>query len=359
MRVRHAVLILVLLAVSAPVQAHPAPFSYLDLHLRQGQVEGSLVVHTIDVAHEVRLSSPASFLDRRTVDANQDQLFALIRQRVSLIAGGAPLAPLVEQVDILADRQALRFTLHFVTERSPDSFVVRASLFPYDANHQTFVNVYEAGALRHQGIFNASRTSLEYFPGTVQGTLAVVRRFIVEGIRHIAIGPDHILFLVGLLLLGGSLMQLVRIVTAFTVAHSLTLTLAVLSVISPSASLVEPAIALSIIYVGADNLLVTRQSRDVRAWIALAFGLIHGFGFASVLRGMDLPRQALGWSLFSFNVGVEIGQVAIVIAVAAALAAVRRSSEAFGRHLVHVGSAAVIGAGAYWFVERVFFPGGL
>jgi hypothetical protein len=262
-------------------------------------------------------------LDRRTVDANQDQLFALIRQRVSLIAGGAPLAPLVEQVDILADRQALRFTLRFVTERSPDSFVVRASLFPYDANHQTFVNVYEAGALRHQGIFNASRTSLEYFPGTVQGTLAVVCRFIVEGIRHIAIGPDHILFLVGLLLLGGSLMQLVRIVTAFTIAH------------------------------------VTRQSRDVRAWIALAFGLIHGFGFASVLRGMDLPRQALGWSLFSFNVGVEIGQVAIVIAVAAALAAVRRSSEAFGRHLVHVGSAAVIGAGAYWFVERVFFPGGL
>jgi hydrogenase/urease accessory protein HupE len=355
MRARHAVLVLALLAVAAPVQAHPAPFSYLELHLRQGRVEGTLVVHTIDVAHELGLSLSASLLDSRVVDTNQDRLSALIRQRVSFIAGGVTLEPRVEQVDILADRQALRVTLHFVTKRPPDSFVVCAALFPYDPNHQTFVNVYEGGALRHQGIVNASRTSLEYFPGTVLGTLAVVRRFLVEGVRHIAIGPDHLLFLVGLLLLGGSLMQLVRIVTAFTIAHSLTLTLAVLNVVNPSARLVEPAIALSIICVGADNLLVTRQSRDVRAWIALAFGLIHGFGFASVLREMDLPRQALGWSLFSFNVGVEIGQVVMVTVVTAALATARRSSEALGRRLVLVGSTAVIAAGVYWFVERMFF----
>ena len=359
MRARHAVLILVLLAVAAPAPAHPAPFSYLDLHLRAGRVDGALVAHAIDLAHELGLPSPDALRDRGVIDAHQDRLFALVRQRLSLIAGATTFAPLVDRVDILADRLALRFTLHFAVEGPPDALVVRAALFPYDANHQTFVNVYEGDTLRHQSIFNATRSSLEYFPGTRQGTLAVVRRFVAEGVRHIAIGPDHILFLVGLLLLGGSLMQLMRIVTAFTIAHSLTLTLAVLNVLTPSARLVEPAIALSIIYIGADNLLATRESRDVRAWIALAFGLIHGFGFASVLREMDLPRQALGWSLFSFNAGVEIGQVAIVLVVASALAAARRASEALGQRLVYAGSAGVVAAGAYWFVQRVFFAGGV
>ena len=90
--------------------------------------------------------------------------------------------------------------------------------------------------------------------------------------------------------------------------------------------------------------------------MALVFGLVHGFGFANVLREFGLPREALGWSLFSFNVGVEIGQVAIVLIVAAALAAIRKQSDTMGRRVVVAGSITVIAAGTYWFVERVFFP---
>ena len=123
----------------------------------------------------------------------------------------------------------------------------------------------------------------------------------------------------------------------------------------PSASVIEPAIALSIVFVGADN-LVRGDGRDLRGWVALVFGLVHGFGFASVLREFGLPSEALGWSLFSFNVGVEIGQVAIVVLVAAGLAAIRRYSEAMRRRVAFAGSIVVIGAGTYWFVERVFFP---
>src|SRR6185312_8010413 len=160
--------------------------------------------------------------------------------------------------------------------------------------------------------------------------------------------PDHLLFLVGLLLLGGTIRQLAVIVTAFTVAHSVTLSLAALNLVSPPARIIEPAIALSIVYVGADNLLV-RGGRDVRAWIALAFGFIHGFGFANVLREMGLPTRALGWSLFSFNVGVEIGQLLVVVAVASALAALRARSEAAGRRLAFAGSLVVIVTGAFWF----------
>src|SRR6185295_3705132 len=129
------------------------------------------------------------------------------------------------------------------------------------------------------------------------------------------------------------------------------LSLAALNVVSPPARLIEPAIALSIVYVGADNLLI-RDGRDVRAGIAFAFG------FTSVLREMDLPARALGWSLFAFNAGVEIGQLLVVALVATALAALRSKSEAAGRQLAFAGSIVVMAAGAFWFVQRVFFPGG-
>ena len=127
-----------------------------------------------------------------------------------------------------------------------------------------------------------------------------------------------------------------------------------LDVVRPPGNVVEPIIALSIIYVGADNLLV-RGGRDMRVWIAMVFGLIHGFGFASVLREMGLPTGALGWSLFSFNFGVEIGQVAVAVVVASALAWLRARNEKAGRQLAVAGSVGVIAAGTFWFVQRVFF----
>jgi hypothetical protein len=159
----------------------------------------------------------------------------------------------------------------------------------------------------------------------------------------------------GLLLLVGGGGLLVRTVTAFTVGHSVTLSLAALGILTPPARIIDPAIALSIIFVGADNLLVGERGRDVRPWIALAFGFVHGFGFANILRQFGLPREALGWSLFSFNVGVEIGQVLIVAVIAGALAAVWRRNRIAGHRLAYAGSILVIVAGAYWFVERVFF----
>ena len=179
-----------------------------------------------------------------------------------------------------------------------------------------------------------------------------------QGVHHILIGPDHILFLVGLLLLGGTLRQLLLVVTAFTLAHSITLSLAVLNLLNPPAHLIEPAIALSIVCVGADNLLVG-EGRDVRAWIALGFGLIHGFGFASVLQAMGLPPRDIAWSLVSFNVGVELGQLAIVVVAVWLLSALRNWSTTASRRLTVGGSVVVIAAGAFWFVERVFFPGGI
>jgi hydrogenase/urease accessory protein HupE len=248
--------------------------------------------------------------------------------------------------------------VHYAMSGSLGSVTVTAILFPYDPAHQTFLNFYEGNALTSQAILDRNHPQLEYFRGTGRGVFAVIGKFVAAGIHHILIGPDHLLFLIGLLLLGGSIRQLLLIVSSFTVAHSVTLSLASLNLVAPPARIIEPAIALSIVYVGVDNLMVGR-GRDVRAWIAFAFGFIHGFGFANVLREMNLPSRALGWSLFSFNVGVEIGQLLFVVIVASALMALRSRNEAASRRLAFAGSLVVIVAGAFWFVQRIFFPGGI
>ncbi len=205
-------------------------------------------------------------------------------------------------------------------------------------------------------MFDRGRSTFDYFPGTRQGTLAVIQKFLPAGIHHILIGPDHLLFLAGLLLLGGTIRTIAKIVTAFTVAHSVTLSLAALNILTPPARIIEPAIALSIVYVGANNLWLD-GGRDSRMWIAFVFGFIHGFGFASVLREMDLPARVLGWSLFSFNIGIEIGQLLVVAMVATMFAALRSRSEAAARRLAFAGSVVVVAAGAFWFIQRAFFPG--
>ena len=336
-----------------PVSAHPAPFSYLDVHLGEGAAAVTLVVHVLDVAHDLQLDE-RGLLDPAIVAARAEDVLKLLRGRFQLTADGRPLTAVSWTAPrALPEKQALEVGARFVIERPPGIVKVAADMFPYDPQHQTFVNVYERGALTSQAVLARGKHDVEHFAGSRQGTMAVVRRFIPSGIHHILIGPDHLLFLVGLLLLGGSLRQLVLVVSAFTVAHSVTLSLAALNVVSPPAWIVEPAIALSIVYVGADNLTV-KGGRDMRAWIAFGFGLIHGFGFANVLREMDLPARALGWSLLSFNIGVEIGQLAVVLGVGAALAAVRARSELAARRLAVAGSVVVIVAGAFWFFERVF-----
>ena len=349
---RQALAFVFVLATSAAVQAHPAPFSYLDLHLRDAGADGALVLHVIDVAHDLGIEPPSALLDTSAVARERDRIIALVAPRLSIRAGAETLNPVWGGIEPARERDAVRLTFRFDREM-PGRLGVRARLFPYDPFHQTFINIYEDGTLRQQAVLDAGDGERVYYRGSAQGALAVIATFVPAGVHHILIGPDHILFLVGLLLLGGGGWALLRIVTAFTAGHSVTLSLAALNVLTPPPAIVEPAIALSIVFVGADNLLVGTSGRDVRAWIALAFGLVHGFGFASVLREFGLPSEALAWSLFSFNIGVEIGQLAVVLAIAGALALVRRRSQAAAGRLAFAGSIVVMAAGAYWFVERV------
>jgi hypothetical protein len=371
MRLPAVVAAILIACAASSADAHPAPFSYLDLHLSDAGIEGSLIVHDFDVAHDVGVDPPERLRDQAFAEQYRDILTRLVDSRLTLLVDGRRAALSWTAFETIPDRQSLKLSFRAPGGR-PGRVRVEAVLFPYDPIHQTFINVYEDGRLHHQAILDRSRSRADYYAGTWQGTTAVLAVFIPAGIEHILIGPDHVLFLIGLMLLGGTLWRLTTIITAFTLGHSVTLSLAALDVVSPPASVVEPAIALSIVFVGADNLLVQRDRqkqlaadarggtapRDIRAWIAGAFGLVHGFGFATVLREFGLPLTALGWSLFSFNVGVEIGQLAIVLAVAAALRAIARRDPLIARRLVVAGSVIVVAAGTYWFVERVFLTGG-
>jgi HupE / UreJ protein len=342
------------LAVALPASAHPAPFSYLDVRLSASELAGTIVLHDFDVAHELGLSVPDVLLDPATLQRHAGSITSLVESRLRMTADGRDVRWEITGIRALPERTAIEVAYRVPLTSPVGHLTIRAALFPYDPTHQTFVNVYERDALTRQEVLSATRPSAEYYTGGRQGALAVFKAFTAAGIHHIAIGPDHILFIIGLLLLGGSVLRLLGIVSAFTVGHTITLSLAALNIVSPPARIVEPAIALSIVYVGADNLLSTTGARDVRAWIALFFGLVHGFGFASVLREIGLPPRALGISLFSFNLGVEIGQAVIVVLVASLLAFVRSRSPLRARQLVSVGSIVVMLAGAYWFVERIW-----
>ncbi len=174
--------------------------------------------------------------------------------------------------------------------------------------------------------------------------------FFVLGIEHIATGYDHLLFVLALVLCGGGLLQLLKIVTAFTLAHSVTLGVAAFDLVTLPSALVEAVIALSIAYVAFEN-LYPRIAISRRWTVSFAFGLVHGFGFSSVLKEIGLPKGSELLALLNFNLGVEAGQIVAVAVVVPLLVWVRR--QTWGTRAVRWTSAAVLATGLVLFVERV------
>lgn len=182
--------------------------------------------------------------------------------------------------------------------------------------------------------------------------------FLRLGIAHIWTGYDHLLFLFGLLVVCRSFRSIVGIISCFTVAHSITLALATLNIVTIPSSVVEPMIAASILYVGVENLVRKGAEPKGRWAITFGFGLIHGFGFASVLRELGIGSSGHGMAmpLFTFNLGVEIGQVSIAILVLPIVWQLRKNPM-FVRRGVPILSAFVALAGLYWLLERTLFSG--
>lgn len=196
----------------------------------------------------------------------------------------------------------------------------------------------------------AGNATFSMMPAAPVSGAATAWSLVHLGIEHILTGYDHLVFLLGLILVGGRMRSLLLAITAFTVAHSITLGLAALGVWTPAPSVIEPAIALTIAYVGIENWFLPDAAR--RWLITFPFGLIHGFGFAGALQEIALPQEQIPMALLAFNGGVEIGQIAVLLTVLPVIMYLRRQYW-FVRNGVRSISAAIAVAGGWWFVVRV------
>ncbi len=183
----------------------------------------------------------------------------------------------------------------------------------------------------------------------------VIWYYLKLGFQHILpYGFDHILFVVGLCLLSNKIKVILWQATAFTVAHSITLALSMKNIIVAPAEVVEPIIALSILFIAIENLFLS-ELKPWRILLVFLFGLIHGLGFASSLNEIGLPRDKFLASIISFNLGVELGQVAIILAVFLLLVKPFGQRPKFRQQFVYPISILIAAVALYWTVERVFF----
>jgi hypothetical protein len=352
-----------LCCAALPAQAHKPSDSYLSLNVQGENVSGQWDIALRDLDFAIGLDQ----------DGDGKLTWDEIRARHTAIAAYA-----LERLSLMSGKDACRIKAgeQLIDDHTDGAYSVLRFQAVCPVPVTTLTVGYRLFAdldPQHKGLLRLTRdgvTSTAIFdPDHARQTLSLTapdrwRQFsayVKDGVWHIWIGYDHILFLLSLLLpavllsapsdnLRGAFTDVLKVVTAFTLAHSLTLTLASLSLVSLPSRFVESAIAASVILAALNNLYPLFRGR--RPVAAFAFGLIHGFGFASVLIDLGLPKGSLLASLLGFNLGVEIGQLCIVAAFLPLAFALRDTK--FYRRLLTGGSAMIALVAVVWLVERAF-----
>lgn len=331
--------ILLALICASPTFAHDVGMSSLNVEL----VDKNLTIRTNYSMREIE--KIISLTDEK-------QLAELAKDEIILSVDGKEIAP-NESNFLFSEGDGIVFsrTFHGI---NGESFQFKSSLISkLNPNHKQFFYVHRADQTTTVKEVLTSANDLITVDFEKLELNTSFFRFLPLGVEHIIFGFDHLLFLFALLLTVKDFGEIVKIITSFTVAHSITLSLATLDVIQISRAIIEPLIAISIIFIGLENLLKTEQKN--RWLVTYIFGLIHGFGFASALqeigigKGFDVIEP-----LLSFNLGVEIGQIAIVLLVLPLLWKLQKL-RFFANYFVPFGSGIVVLAGIYWFIERTFF----
>ncbi len=376
---------ILLLGALVPAQAHKPSDSYLSLKVAGNQVTGQwdIALRDLDLAVSLDLDGDG----RLTWDEVRSQHhiiapYALERLDIASAAGKCAIAAGEQLIDHHTDGAytVLRFSATCLD--APETLTINYRLFAdLDPQHKGLARIEHDGATT-TAIFSPDKPR-QVLSLVTPSRLTQFGDYVVHGVWHIWIGFDHILFLLSLLLpavlapwlvcaagrndaagaavsgsppqvgaqsLKGALIDVFKVVTAFTLAHSITLTLASLHVVALPSRLVESAIAASVVLAALNNIVPLFRRR--RPLVAFMFGLIHGFGFAGVLADLGLPQGALIVSLLGFNVGVELGQLAIVAVFVPLAFATRRTW--FYRQMMGAGSAVIALIALVWLVERAF-----
>ena len=368
-RLSHGLFLLCLLLAAPVAIAHKPSDSYLTLRLSEGRIEGQWDIALRDLDYALGLDdNQDGAITWGELRAHHADIAAYALARLDLSAGGTdcPLRVVDHLVDDHSDGAYAVLRLAASCGGASDALRVGYRLFfDLDPQHRGLLRVESAGQTR-TAIFSKS-SPVQQFLMADAGSLRQFLDYTVHGVWHIWLGFDHLLFLLSLLLpavlirvdrawvgaerFGDAFRDVVQVVTAFTLAHSITLSLAALDVVQLPSRWVESAIATSVILAALNNLFVVAGGG--RWLFAFAFGLIHGFGFASVLADLGLPHEALLLALVAFNLGVELGQLAVV-AVFLPLAWLLRGRWIYRRGVLAGGSLLVIALASVWLVERAF-----
>ncbi|NNF17326.1 MAG: HupE/UreJ family protein [Gammaproteobacteria bacterium] len=375
-KIKQLLILAVLWCVGPAVWGHALDQSYIFLTIEDSRVSGHVDLAIPDVNAALNLNLPTDgSVSMDDLTPHFEAIHGYLQRRVQMSVNGGTMAlPFTEFSLFDVDpSQYVQLNFEFADlPREPETMAFDYSvLFDIKPHHRGLVvieNNWKTGTFN-----NEANVSLIFQPGKNKQSLDLsdssqwtgFSALVGMGVHHIWIGIDHILFLFALLLpavmlrqdgawqpqmqFRGAFIHVVKIVTVFTIAHTITLSLAALNAISLSSRFVESVIAISIAIAALDILVPIFKQR---IWIIVfAFGLFHGFGFASVLGEIGIPSNYLVHSLLGFNVGVEIGQVAIVMVIFPVLYLLRKH-WVYVKAILPAGAVTLIGISLYWFIER-------
>jgi hypothetical protein len=348
---RTLVIAAMLVPIAVPTAAHPLATTTVSIATTgRGIVTLSIAADADALIAKLETLAGEPVSQQRTSEerrARIESLFSTLAVHIELRADETSLAPRLERVIVDDTAQAeLRLT----------------AAVPSDAHAFTWRSSLVAGSYPVAMRSTGGQEAVEWLQGPqVSGPLALDAprspggfvNSLIMGFTHIVpAGLDHVLFVLGLFLLSRQASAVLLQVTAFTVAHSITLGLSLYGVVSAPASIVEPMIALSVAYVGVENLMTSRL-HPWRVAVVFAFGLLHGMGFAEALAGLRLSPSSFVTTLVSFNLGVEAGQLAVIAAAALVLAIVTKLRAGASGPAIRFASAAIGVMGAIWTIQRL------
>lgn len=337
-----------LLTFSAACHAHQNSMGYAHFKVSTQSVYLLLKVLPHDFDAILRIDkNQDKVLSQSELKPMEPLVFFYIQSRLKVLSGGMPCSFSPGKMVYDARRKYTQIEARYKCAEGK-KFLVQSQLFLEEDPGFRLVGRIDIKGREEEWIFQKGKTDWEVSSSASRSLPSQLAHFVHLGVEHIFLGTDHILFLFGLLLLGGSFKNLLKIVTSFTLAHSITLILATLEFLTLPSKLVESAIAFSIMYIAVENFFV--KNTDKRWRITFFFGLVHGFGFSSVLRGIGLPERGLILSLLSFNAGVELGQACIVSVLFPVVLYINRFH--WNVKAVRFASLVILAFGMEWFLDR-------
>ena len=315
-------------------------------------ISGNTVRYSLTLSPSAVPAAVAEDLVRARSGRVDDRLLGHLRDKLALTDQGRPCEPAHGFVEAQrAEVESVTLVMDFACAATVRDLVIHDDLFDVlGPDHHTLAKVESPGVTRELAFATEAREA-RISLGASHETSGGAGSFVLLGVEHILTGYDHLLFLLALLLRGGRLVSLLKIITAFTLAHSVTLAVAVLGLVAIPDRLVESVIAASIVWVAMENLIL-REAPSQRWLVSFLFGLVHGFGFAAALTPLKLPGWNLAKALLGFNLGVEAGQALVVLFLLPLLVWMRGAT--WEPRAVRAASLGVAVVGLAWFVQRLF-----